>query len=46
MNKWDLLPDSADAFFEDHPLVKKHNDKIRSLPELGKWLNKRPNSKI
>ena len=46
MNKWDLLPESAEAFFEEYPLLKQHDAKIRSLPQLAKWLNKRPNSKI
>ena len=27
-------------------MLKKHDAKIRSLPQLSKWLNKRPNSKI
>ena len=46
LNKWDLLPESAEAFFEEYPLLKQHDDRIRSLSQLSKWLNERPNSKI
>jgi hypothetical protein len=45
MCKWDILPDK-EIFFESFPLVKKHDEKIRNIPKLAAWLQKRPISKI
>jgi hypothetical protein len=49
MNKWDffeLFPGTKEFIFDQYPLIKQHYHKIREIPGISEWINKRPASKI
>jgi hypothetical protein len=41
MSKWDGIQ-KKELILKDFPLVKKHDENIRNIPQIADWLKTRP----